>query len=206
MSIKKIRILFLGASLVAGYSSMGAVYHPFSQHVVKMLGTIMPDTKIETVVDGVPGDLVTRGKFLERMQKHFAEGQEPFDWTIVLGATNDIAFNIPGDEILTAFKKIWDIPLSHGSKVLALTVPRATIDKSNAGLVQRRNALNKMIKDHKADNFYTFDLHDALPCDDDHRKYWDDAIHFTPEGYTFIGDRVGCSLMGIIVAERTKAE
>jgi hypothetical protein len=53
---------------------------------------------------------------------------------------------------------------------------------------------------------YTFDLHDALPCDDDHRKYWDDAIHFTPEGYTFIGDRVGCSLMGIIVAERTKAE
>lgn len=69
MSPKKIRILFLGASLVAGYSSMGAVYHPFSQNVVKMLGTIMPDTEIETVVDGVPGDLVTRGKFRERMQK-----------------------------------------------------------------------------------------------------------------------------------------
>lgn len=67
---KKIRILFLGASLVAGYSSNGAVYHPFSQHVVKMLGTIMPDAKIETVVDGVPGDMVTRGKFLERMQRH----------------------------------------------------------------------------------------------------------------------------------------
>lgn len=69
MSPKKIRILFLGASLVAGYSSVGAVYHPFSQNVVKMLGTIMPDTEIETVVDGVPGDLVTRGKFRERMQK-----------------------------------------------------------------------------------------------------------------------------------------
>lgn len=70
MAPKKIRILFLGASLVAGYSSMGAVYHPFSQNVVKMLGTIMPDTEIETVVDGVPGDLVTRGTFRERMQKH----------------------------------------------------------------------------------------------------------------------------------------
>lgn len=70
MSAKKIRILFLGASLVAGYSSMGAVYHPFSHNVVKMLGTIMPDTEIEAVVDGVPGDLVTRGKFLERMQRH----------------------------------------------------------------------------------------------------------------------------------------
>lgn len=70
MSTKKIRVLFLGASLVAGYSSMGAVYHPFSHNVVKMLGTILPDTEIETVVDGVPGDLVTRGKFLERMQRH----------------------------------------------------------------------------------------------------------------------------------------
>lgn len=70
MSAKKIRILFLGASLVAGYSSMGAVYHPFSHNVVKMLGTIMPDREIEAVVDGVPGDLVTRGKFLERMQRH----------------------------------------------------------------------------------------------------------------------------------------
>lgn len=70
MAPKKIRILFLGASLVAGYSSLGAVYHPFSQNVVKMLGTIMPDTEIETVVDGVPGDLVTRGTFRERMQKH----------------------------------------------------------------------------------------------------------------------------------------
>lgn len=52
---------------------------------------------------------------------------------------------------------------------------------------------------------YTFDLHDALPCDADHRKYWDDAIHFTPDGYNFIGDKVGVALMGIIVAEKSKA-
>ncbi|KAL1848914.1 hypothetical protein Daus18300_013423 [Diaporthe australafricana] len=184
MSPKKIRILFLGASLVAGYSNMGAVYHPFSQNVVKMLGLTMPDTEIETVVDGVPGDLVTRGRFLERMLRH--------------------SFNIAGEEILAAFKEIWDIPLSHGSKVLALTVPRATIDGNNAGLVERRNALNKMIKDHKADNFHVFDLCEALPCDSDHAKYWDDAIHFTPDGYNFIGDKVGVALMGIIVAERAK--
>lgn len=76
MSPQKIRILFLGASLVAGYSSLGAVYHPFSQNVVKMLSMVMPGTEIETVVDGVPGDLVTRGTFLKRMQKHC--GRVPF--------------------------------------------------------------------------------------------------------------------------------
>lgn len=138
---------------------------------------------------------------------------------------SDIAFNISPEEIMTAFKEIWNIPISHGSKVLALTVPRATIDSRNAGLVERRNTLNKMIQEHKADNLYailpatcllhgptltrsssyTFDLNDALPYDPDHAKYWDDAIHFKPEGYNFIGDKVGVSLMGIIVAERTKA-
>lgn len=67
---KKLRILCLGASLVAGFSSNGAVYHPFSDHVVKMLRMVIPGTEIETVVDGVPGDKVTSGMFLERMQNH----------------------------------------------------------------------------------------------------------------------------------------
>lgn len=70
MAPKKLRILFLGASLVAGYSSLGAVYHPFSQNVVKMLSMVMPGTEIETVVNGVSGQLVSSGNFFERMQKH----------------------------------------------------------------------------------------------------------------------------------------
>ena len=70
----KLRILFLGASLVAGYSSLGAVYQPFAHNVVKMLNMAMPGTYIESVVDGLPGDLVSRGKFLERMQKHCGFG------------------------------------------------------------------------------------------------------------------------------------
>lgn len=70
MSSKKIRILCLGASLVAGFSSMGAVYHPFSTHIVKMLKATMPDVDVEVVVDGVPGDRVTTGTFVKRMQRH----------------------------------------------------------------------------------------------------------------------------------------
>lgn len=65
---------------------------------------------------------------------------------------SDIAYNVPGEEILAAFKEIWDIPLSHGSKVLALTVPRASIDRTNKILVERRNNLNRMIKEHNGDN------------------------------------------------------
>lgn len=66
---KELRILCLGASLVAGFSSMGAVYHPFSHNIIKRLGVTMPGTKVDIEVDGVPGDRVTTGRFIERMKK-----------------------------------------------------------------------------------------------------------------------------------------
>lgn len=66
---KQLRILCLGASLVAGFSSMGAVYHPFSHNLAKRLRTTMPGTEVEIEVDGVPGDRVTTGRFIERMSK-----------------------------------------------------------------------------------------------------------------------------------------
>lgn len=66
---KSMRILCLGASLVAGYSSGGRIEHPFSQNLATMLRATMPGTEIGIAVDGVPGDLVTRGTFLKRMRK-----------------------------------------------------------------------------------------------------------------------------------------
>lgn len=53
-----------------------------------------------------------------------------------------------------ALKETWSIPLAHGSKVLAVTVPRATIDKTNPRLVNRRNELNERIKGYEADDLY----------------------------------------------------
>lgn len=67
---KQLRILCLGASLVAGFSSGGAVYHPFSHNLVNKLRAAMPGTEIEIVVDGVPGDRVTTGTFINRMKNH----------------------------------------------------------------------------------------------------------------------------------------
>lgn len=62
---------------------------------------------------------------------------------------SDIAFFIDVDEIMEKFRAIWKVALSNGSKVLALTVPKAAIDTSNLPLVQKRNALNQKIKEHK---------------------------------------------------------
>lgn len=67
---------------------------------------------------------------------------------------SDIAFSIETDVIFERFKQVWDIPLSHGSKVLAITVPRARIDHRNPGLVERRNAINKKIMEYNKDGLY----------------------------------------------------
>lgn len=64
----KLRILCFGDSLTAGYSSWGAVFHPYSEKLEHMLSMAFPDLKIETVEDGVSGDTVKFG-FLGRMNE-----------------------------------------------------------------------------------------------------------------------------------------
>lgn len=51
---------------------------------------------------------------------------------------------------------------------------------------------------------HVLDLHDALPYDSTHAKYWDDAVHFTPAGYDLIGDKIGTVITSLIVAERAQ--
>lgn len=68
MAPEEIRILCLGASLVAGFSCAGAVYHPFSSNLVKMLKKTIPGIEVDVEVDGVPGDRVTAGTFIRRMK------------------------------------------------------------------------------------------------------------------------------------------
>jgi lysophospholipase L1-like esterase len=68
---KTIRILCFGDSLTAGYSSMGAVHHPYQDKLAQMVEMAFPEYEIETVADGLSGDLVSsdRGQFGKRMQK-----------------------------------------------------------------------------------------------------------------------------------------
>lgn len=67
------------------------------------------------------------------------------------------------DVIMDKLKEVWKVALSHGSKVLALTVPRAAIDANNQPLVQKRNALNQRIKDHKEEGLYVLRILPSHP-------------------------------------------
>lgn len=84
-------------------------------------------------------------------------------WVVVLIEPSDVGVSAKVDDIMTALKETWSIPLGHGCKVLAVTVPRAKFDKNFPPLVQRRNELNQEIKDSKADGLYVLQMAELLP-------------------------------------------
>ena len=55
---------------------------------------------------------------------------------------------------------------------------------------------------------HVFDLDTAIPyfasSSSDRNKYWDDAVHFSVEGYNLIGNKVGMSLVKILEEDRPR--
>jgi ribosome-binding factor A len=70
--------------------------------------------------------------------------------TIADGRCSDIGWGYSADEVLQALEKVWDIPLSEGAKVLALTVPEIRFKDDD--LDKRRNDINEAIKSYKEHN------------------------------------------------------
>ncbi|KAI1417128.1 SGNH hydrolase [Hypoxylon sp. FL1857] len=203
MSRRTLRILCFGDSLTAGF--------PAGQPYAEKLKEKLEDAflghgygEIEYEVDGVPGDLVTRGSFIERMEDAWRialQAKEPYDWTITLGGTNDLGWGCAVDEIVAGLKRTWDIPLSKGGKVLALTIPDTRSRYKD--IKERRDEVNKTIKEYKQPNFFYFDLYSAIPYHDmkpeDRPKYWEmDGVHLSANGYNLMGEKIAEELVRIM--------
>ncbi|KAK4197794.1 SGNH hydrolase-type esterase domain-containing protein [Triangularia verruculosa] len=209
---QKLRILCFGDSLTAGYSDLGCIYHPYHAKMGQMLAMAFPDHDITIVERGDIGDTVKTG-FLTRMQECLPPSKNksdkpPYDWVIVLGGTNDIAFAVPPQDIFKKLTEVWDVPLRRGCKVLALTVP--DVMSPEGKLKTRgdadRKVLNDLIIEYHKPNLHVYDLHDALSLTKmsptDRKKYRNDHVHFTPTGYDLIGNKVGMALVGLLVKQR----
>ena len=65
---------------------------------------------------------------------------------------SDLAWGIDTDRIFEDLKQVWEVPLSHGSQVLALTVPEAGVGVARERLGNKRDSLNRQIKEYKREN------------------------------------------------------
>ncbi|KAL5940610.1 hypothetical protein ACKVV1_008276 [Pyricularia oryzae] len=191
----KLRILCFGDSLTSGYSRSGLASHPYDERLVQDLKVARPELEIETTEDGRPGDLT--GFFLSRCVNHFGPKQPKYDWTIILGGTNDLARQYSPETIYDNLRRCWDLALSHGSKVLVLTVPEVGV-RSRAD--EMRDKLNDMIR--KAQG--------AVPywslSQEERDKYWDDHIHLTADGYNLMGKMIAARLVDILCEEEMEVK
>ncbi|CAF3550602.1 hypothetical protein SNK04_001142 [Fusarium graminearum] len=203
MPRKKLRILCFGDSLTSGYYCQGLMSHPYAAKLEDRLTGTFPEVDFDIVVSGVPGDIASSERFSIRTKT--AWRARAYDWTIVLGGTNDIAFGIPPDVIFSSLKKTYDFARDKGAKVLALTVPECSAD--NERTMVARNALNERILKNKSRNYYAFDLRSKIPfyslSQQDRHRYWDDHVHLGKEGYDWMGNHIADALIDILWHEGT---
>ncbi|KAH8786593.1 SGNH hydrolase-type esterase domain-containing protein [Hyaloscypha finlandica] len=207
-----LHILCFGDSLTEGMSLGRPHPHPYSIALKSSLEEAFPSFNVTTDNQGVSGDQATSppGSFLPRMVKAYEETHphNPYDWAIILGGTNDLSMEYDTKDIYEALQKVWAIPLSHGTKVLALTVPECGFDDSP--ITVHGDELNKLIMEHKDENYHIFDLHTAIPFrgipDKKRGELWGDPVHYSPKGYDLVGKLLAERLTGLIQAQSIDGE
>ncbi|KAH7171062.1 SGNH hydrolase-type esterase domain-containing protein [Dactylonectria macrodidyma] len=228
MAPTPLRILCFGDSLTSGFFSYGMESHPYSLKLEDKLTGARPDLDVRVVTSGVPGDVATFQRFIDRMSTecmyfltyfvyyrhdvrrcHFMSSPPHYgtrcskrvlDWVIVLAGTNDMAYGISPTSVYESLQKAWDIPLSKGSKVLALTVPECHARSEK--LDKRRDELNRSIMTHRQPGYHSFDLKSHIPfhslTESDREKYWDDGVHLRDDGYDWMGGHIADALLRLI--------
>ncbi|KAF7868576.1 hypothetical protein EAF04_005107 [Stromatinia cepivora] len=208
--LSPLKILCLGDSLTEGYSQYGTKFSPYSKWMKEVLENKWPDREIEVITDGISGDLLTPpGGFKRRMERHFPSSP-PITHTIILGGTNDLAYNRPIQTLCAVFETLVFTPLSNASKVLIMTVPECHVRAKV--LDEKREELNDFLVYNlgRKDNVSTFDLRGKMPYHNmeanKRARLWDDGLHFTEAGYKEMGIMVGEKMIGFIEELRPEKE
>ncbi|RYP91500.1 hypothetical protein DL770_002346 [Monosporascus sp. CRB-9-2] len=159
-----------------------------------------PDAEPQKTAEGDGGE----------QQDHEGEGDRDdkshpsrrcYDWTIVLGGTNDIAWSAPAEAIVESLRRTWDVALARGGRVLALTIPE--VKRDSPATRAKRDQINEFIRTYKRHNYFHFDLFSALPYNAmppaQRARIWEpDGVHLTSEGYSFMGERIAEALAQIV--------
>ncbi|PQE04070.1 GDSL-like lipase acylhydrolase protein [Rutstroemia sp. NJR-2017a BVV2] len=184
------------------------INHPYAIALSDTLRDNFPHIPFAIDVQGLPGDQVVSppGSYLPRLDILYEEADNPYNWMIILGGTNDLNQYRDVETIFEYLTKEWNFALSRGTQVLALTVPEC--GACDPILDTQRDYLNNLIRSHKAENFHVFDLHKAMPYwsmpEEERGRIWIDGVHFTEEGYDRMGTLIGAALHYLMTGRNLK--
>ena len=118
---RSLRILCFGDSLTAGYTRYGWEFHPYADHLRTGLQHMLSASDIHVDVAGLSGDQV-RGSYLPRIKRECANAGTPYDWIIVMGGTNDLAWGQSPDTIYEGLRKL-SLPLFYSYNLSKAPLP-----------------------------------------------------------------------------------
>ncbi|CAF2909374.1 unnamed protein product [Rotaria sp. Silwood2] len=189
-----LRFLALGDSLTAGFYNYGLSYHPYAIELLNLFSSV----NMPIIVDqkGIPGECVVPS-MINRIENLFRENSPHYDWIIVLGGTNDLAYKQSAENIFNqGLKLIYDMILQRktlNTKLSVMTIMENGFYTPESIYDKQRQILNDMIRN------YVKNYHDqSRICLIDIDKYinyhsikdikqrdiiWDDFVHLTPDGY-----------------------
>ncbi|KAG0205423.1 hypothetical protein BGX28_002994 [Mortierella sp. GBA30] len=205
-----IRILCLGDSLTAGTIAHGISEEPYSTFLADMLTAQGRKHDIVFVNAGINGDTVN--DIQERLPVLLE--QNTYHYLILLAGTNDLGaiMSLESDSADDAvahisFNSIYSmlmaVPDLRG--FLHLTVPYNTFDRLDANNKRVKDALNRRILLEKCPKKRVLDINDPtigfnhlLMSEQDREMYWQDALHYTAEGYRRLAQSIHEGLLKMI--------
>eukprot|EP00112_Aurelia_sp_Birch-Aquarium-sp1_P020721 Seg540.10 transcript_id=Seg540.10/GoldUCD/mRNA.D3Y31 product="hypothetical protein" protein_id=Seg540.10/GoldUCD/D3Y31 len=189
--LRPYRILCFGDSLTEGWHNNGFKFHPYTIRLAELFKANGKDN-VELINRGLSGETV-HPEMVTRLPA-ILKRESPFNLAIILGGTNDLAFLSTAKKVglFENIKTLHEMAHEKGVKTCALTIPNASFDMlpTFAEYVNYREDVNKRIREfvsQKSEMVCLVDLSSKLPMfgvsDEDLSKYWDDDLHFTPQGY-----------------------
>ena len=202
-----VRILAFGDSLTEGHTLQLTHFHPYTHRLQELLRGYNKSISFQLDNFGITGEFV-QGQMSARLPK-ILKDNGPYDLVIILGGSNDLSEFTLGQE-KELFEEIRNLHLTshrHGAKTMLLTIPESDyifedMGKDNTSYIKEQGEKGRILVNAMLRSFANETSDDVILCDlakehphstlskEDKSKYWDDGLHYTPEGYNRMGEIV----------------
>ncbi len=208
--MKNLIFLCLGDSLTAGFPgyqpSLDGISEGFGEENsqyefwLKVLCIELLENKLGSVGDdlfnglmfvnkGVPGEIT--GEFLKRIDEDMIKFVPKPNYSIILGGSNDLGWNVSNNEILKNIEKLHQVSREHDIISIGGTIPPMRDEHIDEDYHHRKIRVNDQLREYfRANNIPFADLYNGM-CNEEgnlnHDYGYVDGLHFTISGYRQMG-------------------
>eukprot|EP00741_Cyanophora_paradoxa_P007265 tig00001095_g7028.t1 len=143
---------------------------------------------------GIPGEMATETMVprLTRILEDAAKASRPYGWVSLLGGTNDLFSQVPGDEIFASLEQMATAAAAHGARPVLINIPEASWEASDGGFREERQEANRRLRELAARQRWPYvDFASHMPVVKPNAvqaRWWEqDGVHCTPAGYDHLG-------------------